>query len=112
MGIGFVGDCPESRLRVGRWQNFQPEFFAIFITRKMSYGCCGRSHQPRRAASILEMSILPISIIALKARLASAPLAAIASVNTRGVICQEIPQRSLHQPHALFWPPLLTIAFQ
>ncbi len=71
-----------------------------------------RSHQPRRAASILAMSILPISIIASKARLASAPPAAIASVNTRGVICQEIPQRSLHQPQALSSPPLLTIAFQ
>jgi hypothetical protein len=48
-----------------------------------------------------------ISIIVLKARLASAPPAAMASVNTRGVICQEIPQRSLHQPQALSSPPLL-----
>ena len=36
----------------------------------------------------------------------------IASVSTRGVICQDKPQRSLHQPHALSWPPLPTIAFQ
>ena len=38
--------------------------------------------------------------------------AASASVSTRGVICQERPQRSLHQPHALSVPPLPTIAFQ
>jgi len=48
-----------------------------------------------------------MSIIAAKTRLASAPLAASASINTRGEICQEIPQRSLHQPHALSSPPLL-----
>jgi hypothetical protein len=36
----------------------------------------------------LAMSILPISIIAAKTRPAAAPPAAIASVNTRGVICQ------------------------
>jgi hypothetical protein len=53
------------------------------------------------------MSILPMSIIGAKARLASAPPAAGASVNTRGVICQEIPQRSLHKPHAISSPPLL-----
>jgi hypothetical protein len=29
-----------------------------------------------------------------------------------GVICQENPQRSRHQPHALALPPLLTIASQ
>src|SRR5262245_59504990 len=69
-------------------------------------------HQPRRAALILAMSILSISIIAAKARLASAPPADSASINTRGVICQEMPQRSLHQPHALSSPPLVTIALQ
>jgi hypothetical protein len=37
---------------------------------------------------------------------------AIASVSTRGVICQETPHLSLHQPHALSWPPLPTMAFQ
>ena len=61
---------------------------------------------------MVAMSIFFIGIIASKARLASAPPAASASVSTRGVICQEMPQRSLHQPHWLSWPPLLTMAFQ
>src|SRR3954452_9573653 len=68
--------------------------------------------QPRRAASIAATSIFPISIIAAKARLASSPPAASASVSTRGVICQEIPHLSLHHPHWLSCPPLPTIAFQ
>jgi len=72
-------------------------------------GCLTAS---RRAASMVAMSIFFIGIIAAKARLASAPPAASASVGARGVICQEMPQRSLHQPHALSWPPLPTIAFQ
>jgi hypothetical protein len=72
-------------------------------------GCLAAS---RRAASMVAMSIFFIGIIAAKARLASAPPAASASVSARGVICQERPQRSLHQPHALSWPPLPTIAFQ
>ena len=55
---------------------------------------------------------LPHVIMALKARFASSPPAASASVSTRGVICQEIPHRSLHQPQALSWPPLPTMAFQ
>ena len=55
--------------------------------------------QPRRAASMVATSIFFIGIIAAKARLASAPPAASASVSTRGVICHERPQRSLHQPH-------------
>jgi hypothetical protein len=59
------------------------------------------SAQPRRAASILATSIFFIDIIASNARLASAPPAASASVNVRGVICQERPQRSLHQPQSL-----------
>jgi hypothetical protein len=42
-------------------------------------------------------------IIAPNARLTSAPPAAIASVSTRGVICQETPHLSLHQRHALGW---------
>src|SRR4029077_17904198 len=46
------------------------------------------------------------------ARLASAPPLASASVSTVGVICQEMPQRSLHQPQSLSLPPLPTIAFQ
>ena len=70
------------------------------------------STHPRRAASILAMSMFFIVIIASKARFASRPPAASASVSARGVICQERPQRSLHQPQALSWPPLPTIAFQ
>jgi len=57
-------------------------------------------------------SIFFIVIIAAKARFASAPPAASASVRTRGVICHDRPHRSLHQPHWLSWPPLPTIAFQ
>jgi len=68
--------------------------------------------QPRRAASIAATSIFLMVIMAWNARLASSPPAAIASVNTRGVICQKIPHRSLHQPHALSYPPLPTMAFQ
>ena len=58
-------------------------------------------HQPRRAASIAATSIFFMPIMASNARFASAPPAAIASVSTRGVICQEMPHLSLHQPHAL-----------
>jgi len=68
--------------------------------------------QPRRAALIAATSIFFIPIIASNARFASAPPTASASVSTRGVICQETPHLSLHQPHALSWPPLSTIAFQ
>ena len=53
-----------------------------------------------------------IFIIASKARFPSAPPAPSASINTRGVICQEMPQRSLHHPHWLSAPPFPTIAFQ
>ena len=70
------------------------------------------SRQPRRAASMAAMSIFVIVIIASKARFASPPPAASASVSARGVICQERPQRSLHQLHWLSVPPLPTIAFQ
>ena len=68
--------------------------------------------QPRRAASIAATSIFFMPIIASNARFASSPPAASASVSTRGVICQETPHLSLHQPHALSWPPLPTMAFQ
>jgi hypothetical protein len=68
--------------------------------------------QPRRAALIAAMSIFFMVIIASNARFASSPPAAIASVSTRGVICHETPHLSLHQPHALSWPPLPTMAFQ
>jgi hypothetical protein len=59
-----------------------------------------------------ETSIFVIDIMASKARFASSPPAAIASISTRGVICHERPQRSLHHPQVLSWPPLPTIAFQ
>ncbi len=68
--------------------------------------------QPRRAASITATSIFFMVNIASNARFASAPPAAIASVKTRGVICQEMPHLSLHQPQALSLPPLPTMAFQ
>src|SRR5262245_36079283 len=68
--------------------------------------------QPRRAALIAATSIFFMSIIASNARLASSPPTASASVSTRGVICQEMPHLSLHQPQALSWPPLPTMAFQ
>src|SRR6185437_1480970 len=71
-----------------------------------------RDRQPNRAALIAATSIFFISIIASNARFASSPPAASASVSTRGVICQEIPHLSLHQPQALSWPPLPTMAFQ
>jgi hypothetical protein len=67
---------------------------------------------PRRAASMVATSIFLIGIIAAKARFASEPPAARASMSVRGVICQDRPQRSLHQPQALSCPPLSTIAFQ
>ena len=49
---------------------------------------------------------------ASKARLAASPPLAIASIRTRGVICQLMPHLSLHQPHWLSCPPLRMIAFQ
>ena len=72
-----------------------------------------RCVDPRAAVSIATMSIFVIVIMASIARFAAAsswPF--IASSKARGVICQEKPQRSLHQPHALSSPPLSTIAFQ
>jgi hypothetical protein len=32
-------------------------------------------------------------------------------MRARGVICHDKPHLSLHQPQALAWPPLPTIAF-
>jgi hypothetical protein len=60
---------------------------------------------------IAATSIFFMPIMASKARFASSPPAVIASVSARGVICQETPHLSLHQPHALSWPPLPTMAF-
>ena len=71
-----------------------------------------QQRQPRRAASIAATSIFFIPIITSNARFASSPPAASTSVSTRGVICQETPHLSLHQPHALSCPPLPTMAFQ
>src|SRR5215217_409058 len=68
---------------------------------------------PRRAASIVAMSIFLIVIMASMARFAAARSGSVVdSSSARGVICQEKPQRSLHQPQALSWPPLPTMAFQ
>jgi hypothetical protein len=59
------------------------------------------------------MSIFFIFIIASNARLAAARSGSVvASSSVRGVICQDKPHLSLHHPHALSVPPLLTIAFQ
>src|SRR3954463_3908208 len=58
------------------------------------------------------MSILRIVVIASNARLAAALSGLLlARSSARGVICQEKPQRSLHQPHSLSCPPLPTMAF-
>jgi hypothetical protein len=59
------------------------------------------------------MSILCIVIIASNARLAAARSGSvIASESAIGVICHDSPHLSLHQPQALSFPPLPTIAFQ
>jgi hypothetical protein len=71
-----------------------------------------KQNHPRRAASIAAMSIFPIPIMASNARLAAARSGSvIAAVRARGVICHDSPHLSLHQPHALSWPPFRTIAF-
>ena len=72
----------------------------------------GAAPHPLLAFSIAATSIFFMSIMTSKARFASAPPAASASVSTRGVICQERPHLSLHQPQALSSPPLPTMAFQ
>ena len=64
------------------------------------------------AAGIAAVPIFRIVIIALITRLAAARSgSAVASSSARAVICHENPRRSLHHPHILSWPPLLTIAF-
>ena len=71
------------------------------------------SSYPLRAASIVAMSIFTICIIASIARFAEAVSGSlIASINTRGTICQLNPNLSLHQLHAISCHPFLTIAFQ
>ena len=56
---------------------------------------------PFRAASIAATSIFLIDIIASNARFACSPPAVSASIRVRGVICQDTPHLSLHQPHSL-----------
>ena len=56
--------------------------------RNRSISAATLPRQPRRAASMVATSIFFIGIIAANARCASAPPAAIASVSTRGEICQ------------------------
>src|ERR1039458_8724921 len=101
---------PATRIRNDQSASHRPFSESCVIQTNKDVSACSR--QPRRAASMAAMSILFIVIIASKARFASPPPAASASVSARGVICQERPQRSLHQPHALSVPPLPTIAFQ
>ena len=58
-------------------------------------------------------SIFRIVIIASNARLAAAGSEPVnAFVRATGVICQDSPHLSLHQPHSLSRPPLPTIASQ
>ena len=97
-----------------RWhQSRAPQrLLSTHNSRSQPAGATFDGPQPRRAASMAATSIFSICIIASKARLAAARSgSAIASVRARGVICQDRPHLSLHQPHALSWPPFLTIAF-
>src|SRR5690606_13337394 len=69
--------------------------------------------QSATAASSAAMSIFFIVIIASIARLAlERSELVVSSISRRGVICQEKPQRSRHQPQALSAPPSSTMAFQ
>jgi hypothetical protein len=57
------------------------------------------------------MSIRRMVIMASMARFAAARSGSfIAAIKTRGTICHEKPQRSLHQLHSLSLPPFWTIA--
>jgi hypothetical protein len=72
----------------------------------------GDGLRPKLADSIAAMSIFFMVIIASNARFAAMRSGSdIAAIRARGVICHDSPHRSLHQPHALSWPPLRTIAF-
>src|SRR5687768_10052128 len=98
----LVLGCMRSSFGYGPPQNEQQRLLHFVL----------RTAQPRRAASILATSILFICIIASKARLAAAVSGpVIASVRAIGVICQDKPHLSVHQPHAFSCPPLPTIAF-
>ena len=122
--VGVGGPSPLARRARGTWKS--PETPGGAWSRG---GACGRAGvalafpqppvsyastvSPLRAASIAATSILFMVIIASKARLAATLSGlVVASSRTRGVICQEKLQRSLHQPQALSSPPLSTIAFQ
>jgi predicted 3-demethylubiquinone-9 3-methyltransferase (glyoxalase superfamily) len=60
----------------------------------------------------VEFTVAGIPCLRLNGGPALSPAAASASVSTRGVICQETPHLSLHQPHTLSWPLLPAMAFQ
>ena len=71
----------------------------------------GGAGSPVRAATMRATSIFTMVIMASKARLAATGLGSDnASVSWRGTICQESPQRSLHQLHWLSLPPSPTMA--
>src|SRR5262249_596726 len=72
----------------------------------------GAENHPRRPPLSAATSIFSMPLIASNARFAPSPPAASASVSPRGVICQETPHLSLHQPHSLSCPPLPRMAFQ
>ena len=89
---------------------------AVALSRRASAEDAPRAaHEPhpRRAASILAMSIFFIVIIASIARLARRGVGIVHALDQRrGTICQLNPNLSLHQLHTLSCPPPLTIAFQ
>ena len=58
---------------------------------------------------VVAFAVLVTSGLLLRAAM---PGLLLARRSARGVICQEKPQRSLHQPQLLSCPPLLTMAFQ
>lgn len=72
--------------------------------RRSSEGAAGGRRQPlpRRAASIFPTLIFRRVIIGLEHPFGSGPVRVSRPLlSCRGAICQEKPQRSLHQPHAL-----------
>lgn len=62
--------------------------------------------QPLRADLIFATSLFVMPIIASKARFASSPPAARASINTSGVICQETPHLVLTPATSAFLPAI------
>jgi hypothetical protein len=96
-------------MTISRWDNAIPAQTSglMAVPRGSRAGIIrpGRTPQPRTAASIAAMSILPIVIMASNARLAAAGSGPVtASVSATGVICQDTPHLSWHQPQA-FSPP-------